>query len=269
MPVARARAPRVLFGRMNRVRGLGLKIRATLLLIALMLGPAFALGAVSQTHVARVRSARLRSPRRVRWSRARLARLHAMILASPVHGTRDSLVRQNERINQENLERIQDDDQLAGLIDSEDLVRLPETRELGVAQNLPVLRRYCRPWTRDFAEDFAAAHFDKFRRGFEITSAVRTVEFQHKLIRHNHNAAAEVGDLASPHLSGATIDIAKRGLTRKEIQWARQYLLEMQNKGLLDVEEEFRQSVFHITVYRQYSEPAPVEAQAAGESSGQ
>jgi hypothetical protein len=191
-----------------------------------------------------------------------------MIAASPVHGTRDSLVRQNTRINQENLERIQDDDQLASLIDSEDLVRLPETRELGVSHGLPVLRRYTRPWTRDFVEDFAAAHFDKFHRGFEVTSAVRTVEFQHQLIRRNHNAAAEVGDLASPHLSGATIDIAKRGMTRKELHWARQYLLEMQNKGMIDVEEEFRQAVFHITVYRAYSEPAPVQAQAVGESSG-
>jgi len=243
-------------------------MRVTLLLMLFALTPAVAFGAVSQTRVTRVRTARLRSTHRVRWSRARLARLRSMILASPVHGTRDSLVRQNERINQENLERIQDDDQLAGLIDSEDLVRLPETRELGVAQNLPVLRRYTRPWTRDFVEDFASSHFDKFHRGFQVTSAVRTVEFQHQLIRRNHNAAAEVGDLASPHLSGATIDIAKHGMTRKEIQWARQYLLELQNKGFIDVEEEFRQAVFHITVYHQYSEPAPMEARAQTESSG-
>jgi hypothetical protein len=129
---------------------------------------------------------------------------------------------------------------------------LPENRQLDVAENLPEERRYCRPWTRDFVVDFAQERWEKFHKPTVVTSAVRTAEFQHKLIRYNHNAAAEAGELASPHLSGATIDIAKRGMTRSEIKWARDYLLALQNQGYLDVEEEFRQSVFHISVYRRY-----------------
>ncbi len=86
-----------------------------------------------------------------------------------------------------------------------------------------------------------------------MTSAVRTVEVQKKLRRHNHNAADIDGDLASPHLTGATIDIGKRGMTKKQLEWCRNYLLEKQNDGNIDVEEEFRQRVFHITVYKDYS----------------
>jgi uncharacterized protein YcbK (DUF882 family) len=207
--------------------------------------------------VTRTRSHATRTKSHLRLTRAgrarlRLARLRALILSSPVHGTRESLLHQNEMINEEQLERIQNDDELHQLILAQSLVRIPEDNKVDVASNLPEDRRYCRPWTRDFVVDFAQERWEKFHKPTVVTSAVRTVEFQHKLIRYNHNAAAEAGETASPHLSGATIDIAKRGMSRKEIQWARDYLLALQNQGFLDVEEEFRQSVFHISVYRRY-----------------
>jgi hypothetical protein len=71
-------------------------------------------------------------------------------------------------------------------------------------------------------------------------------------MRINHNAADAEGDVVSPHLTGATIDIAKSGLSRKEMQWMRNELLAYQNAGLIDVEEEFHQRCFHITVYKSY-----------------
>jgi hypothetical protein len=40
---------------------------------------------------------------------------------------------------------------------------------------------------------------------------VRTVEYQRRLRMINGNAAAADGDIASPHLTGGTIDIAKQG----------------------------------------------------------
>lgn len=169
---------------------------------------------------------------------------------SPVKGSRESLMRQNEKTDE--LERIQDDDQLNDLVQNGALVELPNDTTVDVAGNLPGNRRFCRAWTKTFVSDFARDYYDQFHQPLVVTSAVRTVQVQKKLRRHNHNAADIDGDLASPHLTGATIDIGKRGMTKKQLEWCRNYLLEKQNTGNVDVEEEFRQRVFHITVYREY-----------------
>jgi len=180
---------------------------------------------------------------------------------SPVKGSRESLLRQNERTDE--LERIQDDDQLAELTQNGSLIELPSNRTVGVAGNLPEDRRYCRAWTRTFVEDFARDYYEEFHQPLTVTSAVRTVEVQKKLRRRNHNAAEIDGDLASPHLTGATIDIGKRGMTKAQLKWCRDYLLEQQNRGSVDVEEEFRQRVFHITVYKEYDLSKVRDASAA------
>ena len=121
-----------------------------------------------------------------------------------------------------------------------------------VNPGLPDDRRYCRQWTADFLTDLSRAHQAQFHKPLIVSSAVRTVEYQKHLMRVNHNAADAEGDIVSPHLTGATIDIAKSGLTRRELAWMRVHLLTIQNAGKIDVEEEFRQACFHITVYRSY-----------------
>ncbi|HKO14027.1 MAG TPA: DUF5715 family protein, partial [Acidobacteriaceae bacterium] len=181
--------------------------------------------------------------------RIRIPRWQRAALASPIRGSHDSLVRQNSIVDEEGLERIQDDDQLLQLTADERLVALPENGSIGVTPTLPENRRFCRPWTRSFLATFAQAHWRKFHRSLIVTSAVRTVEFQQELQRYNGNAAGIEGETASPHLTGATIDVAKQGMTRAELKWARNYLLRLQQLGKLDAEEEFRQPVFHITVY--------------------
>jgi hypothetical protein len=95
-----------------------------------------------------------------------------------------------------------------------------------------------------------------------VSSAVRTVEYQKRLERTNGNAAAAEGDVVSPHLSGATVDIAKAGLTRQELVWMRRQLSGLEQAGKIDVEEEFEQSCFHITVYKSYA-PSTVPATLA------
>jgi AMMECR1 domain-containing protein len=90
----------------------------------------------------------------------------------------------------------------------------------------------------------------------QVNSAVRTVEFQQHLVHINGNAAPAEGDTASPHLTGQAIDIAKHGLSLTEIAWLRGYLLPLVQEGKVDVEEEFQQSCFHISVYRKYLPPA-------------
>lgn len=170
-----------------------------------------------------------------------------------LRGTRDSLVRQNERVELESLERIEDSIDLQNRIASGSLVRVPETSALMVNPGIPEERRYCRQWTADFLGDLSRAHEAQFHKPLIVSSAVRTVEYQKRLMRVNRNAADAEGDIVSPHLTGATIDIAKSGLSRREMQWMRDHLFAYQTAGVIDVEEEFRQRCFHITVYRNYS----------------
>jgi hypothetical protein len=170
-----------------------------------------------------------------------------------LRGTHDSLVRQNARAEQDSLERIEDDADLQDRIARGLLVRVPESGGLIVNPGLPEDRRYCRPWTAGFLADLGRDYEAKFHKSLIVSSAVRTVEYQKRLMRTNHNAAEAEGDIVSPHLTGATIDIAKSGLSKKEMLWMRNQLLNYQNAGVLDVEEEFRQRCFHITVYKNYA----------------
>lgn len=170
-----------------------------------------------------------------------------------LRGTHDSLVRQNERVELESLQRIEDDNDLQNRIASGSLVKVPESAGLMVNPGLPEDRRYCRPWTAEFLTDLSRAYEVQFHKPLIVSSAVRTVEFQKHLMRVNHNAAEAEGDIVSPHLTGATIDIAKSGLSRREMQWMRDHLFAYQTAGVIDVEEEFRQRCFHITVYKNYS----------------
>jgi hypothetical protein len=173
----------------------------------------------------------------------------------PLLGSFASLERQNERTEADGLERIEDEADLNDRISRKMLVPVPVSSALGINGNLPQNRRYCRPWTATFLADLARAHAAQFHRSLEVSSAVRTVEYQKQLAKVNGNAASAEGDIASPHLTGATIDIAKQGLTQREIGWMRAWLLPLQEAGKIDVEEEFQQSCFHITVYKSYAAP--------------
>jgi hypothetical protein len=178
-------------------------------------------------------------------------------MPAPLRGSYESLVRQNERTEADGLERIEDDDDLADRITHKMLVPVPVSAALTVNGNLPENRRYCRPWTAKFLTDLARAHAAEFRGPLEVSSAVRTVAYQKELMKVNGNATAAEGDIASPHLTGATIDIAKQNMSRQEIGWMRERLLTLQDAGKIDVEEEFQQSCFHITVYKSYVPPKP------------
>ena len=130
---------------------------------------------------------------------------------------------------------------------------MPASSALAVNAELEENHRYCRPWTAKFLADLARAHEAAFHRSIKVSSAVRTVEYQKRLMETNGNAAPAEGDLVSPHLTGATIDIAKKGLTRAEMAWMRKQLAGLEAAGKIDVEEEFKQACFHITVYKNYA----------------
>jgi hypothetical protein len=178
-------------------------------------------------------------------------------MAAPLRGSLKSLERQNARLEADELERIEDEDDLAARIANKMLVPLPASSALTVNADLRENHRYCRPWTARFLADLARAHEAAFHRPLEVSSAVRTVEYQKRLMDTNGNAAAAEGDIVSPHLTGATVDIAKSGLNRQEMAWMRRRLAGLQAAGKIDVEEEFQQACFHITVYKDYAPARP------------
>jgi hypothetical protein len=192
-------------------------------------------------------------------SPAEVASLHVDTAGMPtsLRGSLASLERQNERVEADGLERILDEADLNSRIAHKLLVPLPVSAALTVNPDLEENHRYCRPWTARFAADLARAHEAVFHKPIEVNSAVRTVEYQKRLMSINGNAAAAEGDIVSPHLTGATIDIGKREMSSQEIAWMRRQLLGLQMAGKIDAEEEFEQACFHITVYKSYLASLP------------
>ena len=191
----------------------------------------------------------------------------AMMNLPPLRGTHESLVRQNERAEQDGLLRVKDDADLETLRHQGSLVALPELASMHADTRLPMNRRYCRSWTGRFLADLAHVHYQRFHKPLQVNSAVRTIEYQRHLLHINGNAAPADGDVASPHLTGAAVDIAKKGLTPSEVAWMRAYLLPLQQAGKIDVEEEFLQSCFHISVYKSYEARTHSEIAVAPKSS--
>ncbi len=167
-------------------------------------------------------------------------------------GSHDMLVRENEELDRLQLPRIADEYELLRYEAAQELVPVPETDALKIAADLPDDRRYCRPWTRDFLQDFTQAYYDQFHSPLQINSLVRTAEQQAHLRRWNRFAAPEAGDTASTHLTGVTFDMSRRGLTYEQYEWIRNYLLPLQAEGLVDPIEE-RQPVLHVVVFEKYS----------------
>jgi hypothetical protein len=181
-----------------------------------------------------------------------------LIVPPPLKGSHEILVHQNQVADRDGLDRIQNDDDLLSMRSERLLVALPTNDSLQVDERLPANRRYCRPWTAQFLAPLARAHYAHFHSPLQVNSAVRTVEFQQHLVHVNGNAAPADGDTASPHLTGQAVDIAKHGLSLTEIAWLRGYLLPLVQEGKIDVEEEFQQSCFHISVYKRYLPSATI-----------
>jgi uncharacterized protein DUF5715 len=168
-------------------------------------------------------------------------------------GSHDSLVRQNAEIDRLQLVRIQNDQALEELVARNQLVPLPQSDLVRIDPRLEESRRFCRPWTRNFLEDFGQAYYKQFHQPIQVNSAVRTVEQQERLARHNRNAAPAEGDTASSHLAGLTVDIAKKGMTRLQRAFTEKYLVNLRNLELVEAIEERRQACFHVMVSDRYT----------------
>jgi murein DD-endopeptidase MepM/ murein hydrolase activator NlpD len=125
--------------------------------------------------------------------------------------------------------------------------------------------RVARPWTRRFIEQLAGAMHARFETRLRVTSLTRTPASQLALRRVNVNAAPTAGPARSTHLTGAAVDISKRGLAEPEVAWLRTVLGRLKARGLIHAVEEFREPHFHVLVRRGYATyaralPAPILA---------
>ena len=188
----------------------------------------------------------------------RVHRHHAHIrhvVWNPVlKGSYESMLRQNEEIDRLQLPRIADQSQLEELIRNQELVEIKETPALRISPAIQLDKRYCRPWTNQFVQDFSEAYYKEFGAPIQVNSAVRTMEQQQKLRRHNRNAAPELGELASSHLAGITVDLARRGLTPSQHLFMENYMKNLRDLGLIEVAEERRQRCFHVMVSDRYTD---------------
>lgn len=231
-----------------------LAIAVVLVFVLLGIGQAFALHRyIKVPPPARTPRYSRSSSRHLHRSR-RHARLRRAVWDPMFRPSRDSLLKQNEEIDRLELPRIQDDDELQRLKESEDLVPIVESSSLRIDPSLDPDRRFCRPWTLDFVNDLSDAYYDRFHTPIQLNSAVRTVIVQRKLRRHNRNAAPESGVIASSHLAGITVDLQRRGMTRAQVKWVEQYMAPLHQQGLIEPEEERHQWVFHVMVSDRYSD---------------
>ncbi len=191
------------------------------------------------------------------------------VIWNPVlRGSYESMLRQNEEIDRLELPRIADEVELAELEARRDLVPIEETDGVHVAIR-EASHRYCRPWTHTFLQDLGEAYYKEFGQPIQVNSAVRTMEYQRKLRRHNGNAAPETGEIASSHLGGLTVDINRRGLSRKQHKFIVDYLFNLREEGIIEVAEERRQPVFHIMISDRYTEWRETNRLASEQSGGQ
>lgn len=108
------------------------------------------------------------------------------------------------------------------------------------------LYRYARPYTRQFIVWLGREYHRRFHGSFKVTSLVRSCAYQRRLSEGNTNAVACEN---TSHTTGATVDIAKRGMSSAGKKWVRKILLGLERRKLLQVTEEHRQPVYHIMVY--------------------
>lgn len=162
---------------------------------------------------------------------------------------------QNYMADREHLARIETHRHLLLFEGKGLLVPLPNTRTIRVDPRLKHDPEYCytRPWTRKFLIDCASQlQSDIPGSVFQINSAVRDRVRQKNLRRKNANAAATTGPKESSHLTGATVDITKLGMSHVELLWWRKKLIGLERAQLIEATEESNQAVFHIMVFKRY-----------------
>lgn len=174
--------------------------------------------------------------------------------AASLRATRGSQSIQNKRADQDHLSRMEDDEMVKRWARLELLIPVPAKTSSYYLHAVRSQNRYLRPWAHLFLERLSSQFHSKFGRPMRVTSLLRTAAYQRSLRGRNGNAAAAVGPKRSAHLTGACLDISKKGMSGTQIRWVRNVLSSLRSKGYLYAVEEFQQPVFHILVHRDYTD---------------
>lgn len=162
--------------------------------------------------------------------------------------TREAQVEQNRVIDQYNLRRIENEAELAQAILQGTVVKIIPSSRLMVSDKIPKLRQAALPSTVRFLNQIAQQFYDTFKQPLLVTSAVRPLTVQRRLLRWNKNAAPLVGEIASSHPTGATVDISRRHMTAAQNKFMEQLLLEYAIRNRVIVLEEEHQACFHVFI---------------------
>jgi hypothetical protein len=166
----------------------------------------------------------------------------------------ESQVIQNERADRDKLSRFDDRAMVQRFARLQLLHEVPARTSSYYIHAIPDDYQYLRPWTKLFLDRVSSQFRERFGKPLRITGLTRSATYQKSLRRRNGNAAAPVGPKRSVHLTGACLDISKKGMTGSEVSWMRRVLSSVKEKGYLHPVEEFKQPNFHVMVYRDYPE---------------
>lgn len=165
-----------------------------------------------------------------------------------------SQVIQNERADLDGLSRFEGSAMIQRFARLQLLDQVPLKTRNYYIHRIPAEYRYLRPWSKLFLDRLSSQFRARFGQPLRITGLTRSAEYQQSLRGRNRNAAAARGPKRSVHLTGACLDISKKGMTGSQVSWMRRVLLSIKRKGYLFPVEEFKQPNFHIMVYRNYPE---------------
>jgi uncharacterized protein YcbK (DUF882 family) len=174
--------------------------------------------------------------------------------AASLRATRSSQAIQNERADEDNLSRMEDRAMVQRWARLELLARVPDKTSTYYLHSVHDENQYLRPWAKLFLERLSRQYHARHRKPLRVTSLLRTAAYQQSLSRRNGNAAAAEGPKRSAHLTGACLDVSKKGMTRAQQAWVRSVLASLKTKGYVYAVEEFQQPVFHILVHRDYED---------------
>lgn len=174
--------------------------------------------------------------------------------AASLRADRSSQLIQNERADQDHLSRMEDLSMTQRWVRLELLEPIDEQTSHYYLHAVPDKNRYLRPWAKLFLMRLSRQFHARFRQPMRVTSLLRTADYQEALARRNGNAAAADGPKRSAHLTGACLDISKKGMSAAQQRWVRDVLSSLRTKGYLYAIEEYQQPVFHIMIHRNYED---------------
>ena len=171
---------------------------------------------------------------------ARHKHVHKVKTVCTLFPTAGSLSRQGAEAERLGLKRIQDDRQLRQMTADGILVTILSGR----AQVVCIKRAdyaVLRPWAAELLSELSDAEYTIFHRPLPVSSATRPVDYQCRLTRWNHAAAAPD---RSVHPVGIAFDIPKSRLNRTQRRWMQWKLWYWQQTVRAIVEEE--RACFHV-----------------------